>query len=126
MTNKNETLRENRDDIRERLIATAKKGGEAGIIFYGELVEKYGIALPDDHREVIDTLEQILCEISEEEHNANRPLLSAVVVLKDKMRPGKGFYTLAERLGKFKAGNDRDEFFSGELGEVHKRWGGQT
>ena len=38
-------------------------------------------------------------EISEDEHNAGRPMLSALVVEKDTGMPSSGFYDLARELG---------------------------
>ena len=71
-----------------------------------------------DHR---TKLGKILCEISEYEHEQKRPMLSAVVILKDKNMPGKGFFDLARELGKYK---DKDDFrfFLKELVKVHDYW----
>jgi len=42
-----------------------------------------------------------LGEISTKEHEAGRPMLSAVVVHKGGVDPGKGFFTLAKELGTY-------------------------
>ena len=119
MTEKNKTLRDNKDDIRARLIKLAQA---QKIISYGELVEKYGIHMSEDHHEVIGTLEDILCEISSAEHEQGRHLLSVLVVLKKSNAPGEGFYELASRLGKFKKGGDKTVFFCQELDGVYSDW----
>src|SRR4051794_37241618 len=53
---------------------------------------------------------KILGEISEDEFNAGRPMLSAVGVNIHGI-PSEGFYVLAERLGLLKAGKDRTKFW---------------
>src|SRR5438045_1627459 len=68
-----------------------------------------------DHRNQISVL---LDEISSYEHAAGRPLLSAVVVHgagDTAGAPGKGFFTLARRLGLQRAGDDDTAFFAREL-----------
>jgi hypothetical protein len=41
----------------------------------------------------------MLGEISEDTHRSGKPLLSAIVINKQKKEPGLGFYILAEQLG---------------------------
>lgn len=62
----------------------------------------------------------MLGEISRRENENGRPLLSAVVVLQDTFRPGKGFFTLARELG-LHSGDD-EAFFSEELKRVWDTW----
>ena len=66
---------------------------------------------------------QILGEISEDEHRANRPMLSVVAVGSGGM-PGEGFFGLARRLKKF-SGSDpssKRRFWATEQERVYKVW----
>jgi hypothetical protein len=64
-----------------------------------------------------EAMDQLLGEISEEEHAAERPLLSAVVVRSDPDRPvpGPGFYRLARRLGSMPDQTDEVDFWRAEF-----------
>lgn len=66
----------------------------------------------------------ILGEISEDEHNQGRPMLSAVAVSVDGS-PGEGFYGLAANLGKLPADADKEtrlDFWRRERDAVHETW----
>ena len=65
----------------------------------------------------------ILGELSEDEHRAGRPLISAVVVASGTAVPGGGFFELARRLGLLRA-EDKDSFYIQELRRVHDYWSG--
>jgi hypothetical protein len=67
----------------------------------------------------------MLREICEYEHKHNRPMLSAIVVLKDKRIPGKGFFELARGMEKLTSVSKLDEetFWKQELLEVYRTWG---
>lgn len=75
-----------------------------------------------DHR---NQMAAILDEISRAEHEAGRPLLSAVVVHAEGDEtagiPGQGFFTMARSLGLYD-GRDRVTFFARELTRVHDEW----
>ena len=64
---------------------------------------------------------RILGEVSRYEHEAGRPLLSAVVTRKDG-EPGKGFYALARELGMIAPRASRIAFWSQELKKVYDHW----
>ena len=66
---------------------------------------------------------QILGEISEDELNQGRPMLSAVVVGVSGL-PGSGFFELARGLGKLKIDSNADEhrFWEEEKATVHAEW----
>lgn len=66
---------------------------------------------------------QVLGEISEDEHNTDRPMLSAVAVGSGGM-PGEGFFVLARRLQKFTGANSADErrFWETERERVYEVW----
>ena len=66
-------------------------------------------------------LAHMLGEISTEEAQAGRGMLTVVVVHKfGDLMPGPGFFELARSLGYETA--DRDTFWIGELARVHKTW----
>lgn len=85
-----------------------------GIISYSELANH----LPVDIEPHEYGFHELLGEISEEEFNAGRGMLSALVVHKDgNKRPGNGFFTWAEQLGyEF---DDIDIFWISELKRVY-------
>ncbi len=65
-------------------------------------------------------LANLLGEISTEEYSAGRGMLSALVVHKDNMLPGKGFFDLAKELGYDFTNND--DFWIEELNRVLDVW----
>ena len=67
------------------------------------------------------SISDYLDQISRREYLKRRPLLSAVVVLKNQNRPGTGFFTLARELGLHR-GNDDDRYWTRELERVHQHW----
>ena len=72
---------------------------------------------PHDRNEMAD----ILDGISRAEHDAGRPLLSAVVIRRDKNMPGNGFFTLARSLHLHRDGDDL-QYWLEELRRVHDYW----
>lgn len=66
-------------------------------------------------------LAALLREISTHEHRAGRPLLSALVVLQGRQRPGRGFFNLARELGVMGDTNHAD-FVAHELDRVYACW----
>jgi hypothetical protein len=64
---------------------------------------------------------QVLGEVSEEEHQAGRPMLSAVAVNAAGF-PGDGFYVLARRLGKLTDHTSEDAFLRSEREAVYGAW----
>jgi hypothetical protein len=65
-------------------------------------------------------MDYLLTQVSTEEHEATRPLLSAVVLHVDDGRPGKGFYDLARELS-FDV-SDREAFWVSEFRRVTEYW----
>lgn len=87
-------------------------------IAYSELVAKIGAIHLEPHDYAV---REFLGEISAEEHDRGRGMLSAVVTYKmgDQM-PGPGFFELARELGyRFK---DNTEFWIQELNRVYAAW----
>lgn len=76
---------------------------------------------PDDRNKI----GFILGEISSNEHNNGRPLISVLVFRDDKNIPGDGFFELAHRLGLFNGGEDenaKDTYFVSEFKKVCDYW----
>ena len=102
--------------VYERIVKVAKN---KDIITYGKVASCAGM----------DTnlggwnweIRNILDAISRREHRNGRPLLSAVVVNKDTVMPGAGFFKLAKELGRYNASDDL-ECWSKELQRVHDYW----
>ena len=89
-------------------------------ISYSELASK----INSIHLEAHDTrLNHLLGEVSRDEHEAGRGMLTVLVVYKDgDQTPGPGFFELAEELGYDTA--DREAFWMTELNRVYAAWSG--
>jgi hypothetical protein len=91
------------------------------VVYYKGVAKILGIETPGHHmaREV----GQILGEISEDEHRAGRPMLSALAVASSGF-PGEGFFKLARRVGKLSSTNSDDErdFWLAERNQVYDTW----
>ncbi|HLF70586.1 MAG TPA: hypothetical protein VI759_00330 [Dehalococcoidia bacterium] len=87
-------------------------------IAYSELVGRVqAIKLHQQSPALAGMLEQI----STSEDAAGRGMLSVLVVHKSgDLRPGRGFFDLAQRLGRDVS--DEDAFWVGELKKVHDSW----
>jgi len=105
-------------DLRCRLIQAARL--EEGFVYYDEVAETLGIAKEQSDR--AQELSRELDEISVHEHRQGRPLLSAVVVRAEDRRPDKGFFKMARRVGNYKRGQGKDEFYFTELARVRRYW----
>lgn len=104
-----------REEARAAIAARAKV---RGMITYTELVAAIAaIRLePRDQR-----LDELLRELSTEENQAGRGMMTALVVHKTgDMEPGPGFFELAERLGA--TVSNRTTFWIGEVHKVHRAW----
>ena len=107
---------------REAAAAIAARARVRGMITYTELVAAIAaIKLePRDQR-----LDEVLRDLSTEEHQAGRGMMTALVVHKTgDMEPGPGFFELAERLG-FTVSN-RITFWINEVHKVHRAWVART
>ena len=69
-------------------------------------------------------MSNILDKISKNEHENGKPLLSAVVILRDKNIPGDGFFGMAQEVGVYNGG-DKDQFWASELWRVYNYWAKQ-
>ena len=102
-------------EARQAMIAVATR---EGVIYYSDLVaEIRSIDLEPQSPQ----LAHMLGEISTEEHEAGRGMLTVVVVHKfgDQM-PGPGFFELARSLGHDT--RDREAFWVAELAKAHRTW----
>ena len=79
------------------------------------------MGLPQSGNHMAREIGQILGEISEEEVEAGRPMLSSVAVAVTG-KPGPGFFAFASRLGRFSAGDDKDEFWEQERARTYAAW----
>ena len=102
--------------IYEKITQVAKGGG---ITHYSDIAPLVGLSMdsPGD-RTIMST---ILDKISMSEHENAKPLLSAVVILKEKNIPGDGFFTMAQGVGLYD-GIDEVQFWVKELRRVHDYW----
>ena len=64
----------------------------------------------------------IVGAISEDEHCAGRPMLSAVVVSSVDGSIGGGFFKLARELGQLGPNDDKDAFLESEREAVYETW----
>jgi hypothetical protein len=103
--------------VYDRLIAAARAGD---LVFYSELAPMLGIDLDSPHFGAL--VGRVLGRISEDEVSDGRPMLSAIVVSKDTMLPGHGFYDLGQQLRRVRDGEDEMAFAVRQIREVHQYW----
>ena len=101
--------------IHEKIRDVARNGI---YVNYGDIAPLIGL---DPHS---PKLFAILDCINRIEHKKGRPLLSAVVILKDANMPGAGFFKLAKCLGLQSQDEDNLMFWINELRRVHDYWRG--
>ena len=101
-----------------KLIATAQN---RTTVSYVEVAAILGIYTPGNH--MAKQVGLVLGEISQDEHSAGRPMLSAVAVAVNG-RPSKGFYELARILQKLSSSNGELElaFWKDERKSVYEIW----
>ena len=106
----------NSEALLAHLIGVARRGE---LTTYRQLAATFGLDLstPVDR----DRLAGALREVSVAEHGAGRPLLSAVVVLAERKRPGAGFFDCARTVGALMNETDED-FYAAELSRVYRQW----
>lgn len=106
--------------MKERARGVLREVARAGTrITYKEFVGRIGAYNPQS-----PSLHELLGEISQEEHDAGRGMISAVVVNKDTGRPGRGFFDLAEQL-RYRV-SDEKAFWREELQRVYDAHGSET
>jgi hypothetical protein len=117
---KGEELPVSHQAVRERLIRAARA---REFVHYGELARMLGIDMDNPHFGAL--VGKVLGEISEDEVANGRPMLSAVVVSRDTMLPGYGFFTLGQQLRQVEPGEDDMAFAIRQIRRVHDYWQGQ-
>ena len=90
-----------------------------GTITYQDIAVIAG--LPTQGSYMGSELGKILGTISQDEHDAGRPMLSAVVVHKDGTM-GDGFFTFARELGLIGPEDDEEAFLKAEREKVYQTW----
>jgi hypothetical protein len=92
-----------------------------GKVTYQHIAAIMGLPLRGNHMQ--REIGQILGEISEDEHNFGRPMLSAVVTNVERT-PGSGFFGLAKSLGKIQDESDQalQQFWQEERERVYVTW----
>lgn len=107
-------------DLRERLCEIAKNGET---IYYSQIAPSFGLDM-----KILADREKfgaMLDAVNKREHEAGRPLLSAVVVLKGAEMPSWGFFKVAEDLGLLRgrttAAQNR-KYWEDEITAVYKYW----
>jgi hypothetical protein len=106
--------------LRKECVRAAK--GRA-VVTYTDVAPYVGLnmSVPDDRKKIGD----ILTELASAEHEAGRPLLSAVVVLSSGGAPGAGFFKLARALGLMEPKENKKAFLWNELNRVWNYWSTQ-
>lgn len=92
-----------------------------GTVTYQELAQLMELPLSGSH--MGHEVGQILGEISEDEQQQGRPMLSAVAVGVSG-EPGEGFYAFARDLGKLQAATptEKRQFWEAERAAVYETW----
>jgi hypothetical protein len=103
--------------VHDRLVQAARAGG---FVHYGELAKMLGIDMDNPHFGA--QVGKILGRISEDEIAAGRPMISAIVVSRDTMLPGSGFFKLGQELHLTEPGEDEIGFAIRQIKRVHQYW----
>jgi hypothetical protein len=108
------------DLARDELIRAA---GYHGTVTYKEVAAVMGLRGWDEdmNASIGGQVGKAATEISEDEYEQGRPLLSAVLVDTRQRNPRPGFYDLARKLGKLRGGSE-DVFWDKEKRRVYREW----
>ncbi|WP_017731570.1 hypothetical protein [Nafulsella turpanensis] len=109
------------DRIRKKLIQIVRL--EDSPISYPSLIQQMNLGLNLDIPHEKNMLGEILNEISTEEHEEGRPLLSSLVKIKPKGQ-GDNFFKLCEKLGygEWKDLKRSDSFLDEQIGRCREFW----
>lgn len=94
-----------------------------GTVYYADVAAIFGLPAQGSHTGSV--VGQVLGEVTREEREQGRPMLSAVAVSQTNNRPGSGFYGLAETYGLISPDASADEkraFWEAERERVYKAW----
>lgn len=103
--------------VYERLVRAASA---RAFVHYDELAKMLGIDMDNPHFGA--QVGKVLGRISENEIAAGRPMISAIVVSKSEMLPGKGFFKLGQELHQVHPGEDEIAFAVRQIRRVHDYW----
>ncbi len=108
------------EEVAERLRQVSR---DRTVINYGDIVAMLEIDVnnPRDRNDV----NMLLYDINRQEMKEGRPLLTAVVVRKDTLKPGRGFFRFAREEGLLLFG-DKNTFYLRERGRVHDYWASRS
>lgn len=108
--------------LRHYLIRYARQ--QAGTVSYLTLLQESELGLNLDISHEKSRLNEMLGEISSEEHAAGRPLLSALVRVQGSKGQGDNFYKLCERLGygEWRTLKQDENFLKGLIKECREFW----
>ena len=95
---------------------TAQLAARGGAITYGDA--GFLVGLPPRS----PVLHSMLGYITEMEHKAGRPLLTAIIVRQDTDFPGAGFFRKAQRLGVYDGHTEKPLFWWRECERVYRHW----
>ena len=90
-----------------------------GVTTYQDIAVIMGRSQSGNH--MASEVGRVLGEISKDEVEAGRLMLSSVAVAV-KGKPGRGFFRLASQLGRFSAGDDEAEFWEQERAGTYDAW----
>jgi len=110
--------------IYERLKDIARN---KNITYYSEIAPLADLDMASEVGRI--KIAQILDDINGYENDNARPMLSAVVILKEHNLPGAGFFECARGLGEYHGSSDEKErlmFWIRELEKVHNYWQSHT
>jgi hypothetical protein len=99
-----------------RLVQAARYGG---LLSYQDVAVLIGIRASS--KASANQIGHVCREISEDEVNAGRPMLGALVI-SAKGLPGKEFFRCAKNLGRFPLDLDEKEFWETERDAVYATW----
>jgi hypothetical protein len=109
------------DEIHQGVYEAVRQAAREGrTTYYGVIAPLAGLDMGREWDRA--EIGRILGAISTHEHEAGRPLLSAIVVHQVDGRPGQGFFALARQLGLFEPGRGEDAFWQAEVRHVHEYW----
>lgn len=106
--------------VYDRLVQAARS---REFVHYGELAKMLGIDTDDPYFGA--RVGKVLGRISEDEIAAGRPIISAIVVSKDTMLPGSGFFNLGQELRQTLPSEDEIAFAVRQIKRVHDYWSAQ-
>lgn len=108
--------------LRQYLIRYARK--QVGTVSYLTLVQESELGLNLDISHEKSRLNEMLAEISTEEHQAGRPLLSCLVRVQGSKGQGDNFYKLCERLGlgEWRSLKQDEEFLKNLIKDCRNFW----